>query len=265
VRIISLNAWGGAMFDELTAWLDTCDADVLCLQEVTNTPGAGGWTHFADAERSMPQRASLLSDVRARLPRHHALFTACDSGPVRDSENRPRREDFGLATFVAEDFPLVGLHSGFVHGEHVDHLGEWPSSGRPRAALAVRVLDRRAGRFVTVVNFHGLRDSRGKIDTPERRVQAERLADLVTTARDKDDLTVVCGDFNLLPGSETFAVLAALGLTDLVREADTRTSRYAKPVRHASYLLVSDPSAVTRFEVMTAPEVSDHRALILDL
>jgi endonuclease/exonuclease/phosphatase family metal-dependent hydrolase len=80
--------------------------------------------------------------------------------------------------------------------------------------------------------------------------------------RGPGDLVVVCGDFNLLPGSETFGVL---GLTDLVGTADTRTSHYRKPVRHASYLLVSDPAAVERFEILAAPEVSDHRALILDI
>ncbi len=76
---------------------------------------------------------------------------------------------------------------------------------------------------------------------------------------------VVCGDFNLLPDSETFDVLAAIGLTDLVGAADTRTSHYRKPVRHASYLLVSDVAAVKQFEILTDPEVSDHRALILDI
>lgn len=37
------------------------------------------------------------------------------------------------------------------------------------------------------------------------------------------------------------------------------------PVRHASYLLVSDPDAVTNFEIVAEPEVSDHRALVLDV
>ncbi|MCK2215641.1 endonuclease/exonuclease/phosphatase family protein [Actinomadura sp. ATCC 31491] len=265
MRITSLNAWGGAMFDDLAPWLDSCDADVLCLQEVTHTPTAHGWTRFDDADRSLPQRADLLGDVRARLPRHHAVFTACDSGPVHDREGRAHRQDFGLATFAAGTFPLAGLRSGFVHGEYAEHGDRWPSGGRPRAALAVRVLDRRSGRFVTVVNVHGLRDARGKADTPERRAQAERLAELVAGAREKGDLTVVCGDFNVLPGSETFGVLAGLDLVDLVREADTRTSRYPRPVRHASYLLVSEPAAVARFEIAAAPEVSDHRALVLDL
>ncbi|MBB5962680.1 endonuclease/exonuclease/phosphatase family protein [Planomonospora venezuelensis] len=265
MRIISLNAWGGAMFSELAPWLDDCDADVLCLQEVTHTPTARGWTRFDDAERSLPQRADLLGDVRSRLPRHHDLFTASDSGPVQDRERGSHRQDFGLATFVAETLPIVGMRSAFVHGDYAEHRDHWPADDRPRAALAVRVFDRRAQRFVTVVNLHGLRDARGKTDTPARRAQAERLAGLITGVRENGDLTVVCGDFNVLPDSETLQILAKLGLTDLVQDADTRTSRYPKPVRHASYLLVSEPTAVRRFEIAAAPEVSDHRALTLDL
>jgi endonuclease/exonuclease/phosphatase family metal-dependent hydrolase len=44
VRIVSVNAWGGALFEELAPWLAGCDADVVCLQEVTRTPGALGWS-----------------------------------------------------------------------------------------------------------------------------------------------------------------------------------------------------------------------------
>ena len=265
MRIISLNAWGGALFDEFARWLDTCDADVLCLQEVTHTPTATGWTRFDDAERSLPQRADLLTDVRSRLPRHHGLFAVSDSGPVLDQERRVHRQDFGLATFVSPTLPPVGTRAGFVHGDYAEHHDRWPSEDRPRAALAVRVFDRGSRRFVTVVNFHGLRDTSGKMDTPARRAQAERLAGFVADAREKDDLTVVCGDFNVLPGSETFRILGELELVELVRDADTRTSHYRKPVRNASYLLVSEPAAVERFEIVATPEVSDHRALLLEL
>jgi endonuclease/exonuclease/phosphatase family metal-dependent hydrolase len=264
VRIVSVNAWGGALADELVGWLPRSGAHVVCLQEVTRTPGLSGWTRFDDGDRSLPQRADLLDDVHRALPRHQAIFVTSDSGPVHDESGARHRQDFGLATFVAGDLPVVGVDSTFVHGQFTDHA-EWTVADRPRNALAVNVVDRATGRSVWVVQLHGLRDPAGKADTPARRRQAERLAGLVARIRRPDDLVVVCGDLNLLPGSETFDVLAGAGLTDLVGTADTRTSHYGKPVRHASYLLVSDVAAVKSFEVPAEPEVSDHRALVLDL
>jgi endonuclease/exonuclease/phosphatase family metal-dependent hydrolase len=264
VRIVSLNAWGGAMYPELAAWLPGVGAEVVCLQEVTRTPGLAGWTRFEDRERALPQRADLFGDVAALLPRHQGLFVTSDAGPVADGDGRAHLQDFGLATFVADRLPVVGVEASFVHGAYVEHE-TWAASERPRLAHAVRVVDRPGRRHVTVVHLHGLRDATGKGDTPARRAQAERLAELVQRVGGADGITVVGGDLNLLPDAETFAILGEVGLVDLVGTADTRTSRYAKPVRHASYLLVSDPSAVRRFEVVTDPEVSDHRALLLDL
>jgi len=264
MRIVSVNAWGGALSGELTGWLPDSAADILCLQEVTRTPGLSGWTSFADGERTLPQRADLLDDVRTALPRHQAIFLASDSGPVHDAAGGRHRQDFGLATLVTERLPVTGVDSAFVHGRFADHP-EWTVADRPRVALAVRTVDRAAGRSVWVVQVHGLRDPAGKGDTPARRRQAERLAQLVRRVQEAEDLVVVCGDLNLLPGSETFDLLAGIGLTDLVGTADTRTSHYPKPVRHASYLLVSDVTAVERFEILAGPEVSDHRALLLEI
>jgi endonuclease/exonuclease/phosphatase family metal-dependent hydrolase len=264
VRIASVNAWGGALADDLLKWLPSCGAHIACLQEVTRTPGLTGWTRFADGERNLPQRAALFDDLRAALPQHQAIFVTSDSGPVHDDAGRRYRQDFGLATLVGEDLPVVGVDSAFVHGQFTDHV-EWAAGDRPRIALAVQTADRAANRSVWVVQVHGLRDPLGKADTPARRGQAERLAELVRRIRGPRDLVVVCGDFNLLPDSETFGVLAEIGLTDLVRTADTRTSHYRKTVRHASYMLISDINAVEQFDILAEPEVSDHRALILDI
>ncbi len=264
MRIVSLNAWGGAMFDSLNAWLPGCGADVLCLQEVTRTPGLEGWTTFSDAERELPQRANLFDDVRRALPRHQRQFVASDAGPVVGGDGQVRQQDFGLAIFVDERIAVIGQEASFVHGTFVDHQA-WVTADRPRIAQAVRVVDRDGGRTVTVAHLHGLRDPTGKHDTPARLAQAQRLAALVSRVRQPDDLTVVCGDLNLLPDSDTFGVLAGIGLVDLVGTGDTRTSRYTKPVRHANYLLVSNTDAVQRFDAPAEPEVSDHRPLVLDI
>jgi len=79
---------------------------------------------------------------------------------------------------------------------------------------------------------------------------------------------VVCGDFNVLPDSETFEILGSLGLVDLVTSRghdDTRTSHYKKQPRFADYMLVTSNVEVIRFDPVAEPEVSDHRALLLDM
>jgi endonuclease/exonuclease/phosphatase family metal-dependent hydrolase len=264
VRIVSLNAWGGAMLDPLVEWLPRCDADVICLQEVTRTPALGGWTHFDDGERTLPQRANLFDDLRAAVPSHQATFVTSDAGPVLDQQGCSHQQDFGLATFIHERIPVLGQEASFVHGSFVEHR-QWAIADRPRIAQAVRLVDRATERAVVVLHVHGLRDPEGKGDTPARRRQAERLVGILSRMQAPGDLTIVCGDLNLLPDSETFAILGARGLVDLVGSTDTRTSRYPRSVRHANYLLISDRDAVKNFEVLAEPEVSDHRPLVLDL
>lgn len=263
-----MNAWGGARYDVLCTWLPTVGADVVCLQEVTRTAAVGGWTTFRDDERELSQRANLFADASELLPGHQGSFDASDAGPVDivDEEGGwiAHRQDFGLACFVADRYPVVARLSEFVFGAFTDHE-RWPSNGRPRLAQGVRLLDRDGQRYVTIVQLHGLRDTAGKVDTPARHRQAERLVALIERLRRPGDLTIVCGDLNILPDSITFDLLAGIGLVDLVGRADTRTSIYTKPTRHANYLLVSDRSAVENLDIPAQPEVSDHRPLILDI
>jgi endonuclease/exonuclease/phosphatase family metal-dependent hydrolase len=262
LRVIFLNAWGGALFEDLTNWIPTAAADILCLQEVTRTADLSGWTNFRDGARSLPQRADLFDDVRRLLPGHQALFDASDAGPVADDLGQVHRQEFGLGMFVTAGAPIAARSARFVHGEFTDH-SDWPVDGRPRVAQAVRLEHR--GRPVLIVHVHGLRVGGGKGDTEARQAQADRLADLVEECRRPGDLVILGGDLNLLPSSETFAILGRAGLVDLVGPATTRTSHYSKEVRHASYLLVSDPSAVARFEIVRAPEVSDHCPLLVEI
>jgi hypothetical protein len=46
---------------------------------------------------------------------------------------------------------------------------------------------------------------------------------------------------------------------------DTRTSHYTKEGRYADYMLVTSNVDVGLFDVVEQPEVSDHRALLLEI
>jgi endonuclease/exonuclease/phosphatase family metal-dependent hydrolase len=264
MRVLSLNAWGGAVFDELAAWLPSVGADVICLQEVTRTRSLTDWTTFQDTERTLPQRANLFDDISELLPNHRAHFVASDAGPVTDAGGNVHRQEFGLATFVIEPVRTLDEQSTFVHGSFVEHQA-WAIADRPRAIHAVRVLDAAATTPTVIAHLHGLRDPGGKGDTPARAQQANAIAAFIDDVRSAGDTAVFCGDLNLLPDSGTFAVMAEIGMVDLVGTASTRTSLYPKPLEHANYLLVSDPARVKSFEIIRTPEVSDHCALLLEL
>jgi endonuclease/exonuclease/phosphatase family metal-dependent hydrolase len=106
------------------------------------------------------------------------------------------------------------------------------------------------------------------MDTPERAAQARRLLALSDQVSRPGDLRIICGDFNVEPGSETLALLADQGFTELVTNrgfAGTRSGHYTKPGRFADYMLIDREEAVKRFEVVYAPEVSDHCPLVLEI
>jgi endonuclease/exonuclease/phosphatase family metal-dependent hydrolase len=266
MRIVSLNAWGGRLGNVLLDWIAAAAPDVLCLQEVVHTPGTDSEVlTYRDGEHVLEQRANLYREVCRALPGHAATFCPAARGDLWQGD-AAIASDWGIATFVRGDLPVVGQRQDFVFKTFSpDGFGAHP---RSRTAHALRLYDPAALRYLSITQMHGLRDPRGKIDTPERLSQAERLIDLCRSVTRSGDVRVVCGDFNVAPDSATLTRLAATGLTELVtlfRHPGTRTSHYPKPGRHADYMLISDPALVRRFEVVRQPEVSDHAPLLLEI
>ncbi|PRD58559.1 endonuclease/exonuclease/phosphatase family protein [Phyllobacterium myrsinacearum] len=266
MRIMSLNGWGGKLHEPLIAYLQTDQPDVLCLQEVIHSPeAADDWLLYRDGDHLLPQRANFFRDVAAALPHHTAMFCPAAQGVLWNNDE-PVPSQWGLATFVRNSLPVTAQAQDFVHKAFSPHgYGDHP---RSRPAHAIRVYDYARNRMVAIVHMHGLRDVNGKMDTPERLAQARRLQELARRIAAPDDPLIVCGDFNVEPGSETFAVLAEIGLTDLVTAGGfggTRTSHYRKPGRFADYMLVNRNVGVREFTVVTTPEVSDHCPLILEI
>jgi endonuclease/exonuclease/phosphatase family metal-dependent hydrolase len=267
MKIVSLNGWGGKLHTELLAFLAEEKPDVLCLQEVVHSPETSReWLNYRDGTHVLPQRANFFRDICKALPHHEATFCPAAQGVLWDENQEPIASRWGLATFVHETLPVIGQAQDFVFKTYSpDGYGDHP---RSRNAHAVRLYDHSGERAVTVCHMHGLRDLAGKGDTPARLGQAHRLLALTQRVAQPDDLVVICGDFNVEPGSETLQLLAEHGFLELVTAGGfrgTRTSHYSKPGRFADYMLVNRPEAVKDFNVLCEPEVSDHCPLRLEI
>lgn len=266
MKIMCLNGWGGKLHADILPYLRETAPDVLCLQEVVHTPTARqDWLTYRDGDHILPQRARFFDEVCAALPEHAATFCPAAQGVLWD-DNVSIPSQWGLATFVHCSHSVIGQSQGFVHKGFSAHgYGDHP---RSRSVHSVRLYDFSADRTVTITHMHGLRDLDGKHDTPARKTQAERFLALHQIVAEPDDTSILCGDFNVGPDSDTIKLLENAGFTELVtRHAPegTRTSHYRKPARFADYMAVSNPGAVTSFEVVRSPEVSDHCPLLLTL
>ncbi len=266
MRIMCLNGWGGKLHEKLVDYVASERPDVLCLQEVVHSPETSlDWLAYRDGDHILPQRANFFRDVAKALPNHVATFCPAAQGVLWDGETAIASQ-WGLATFVHQSLSVIGQAQGFVHkGFSADGYGNHP---RSRSAHAIRVFDFAQQRPVSITHMHGLRDLRGKMDTPERAEQAGRLLLLSDQVSEPDDVRIICGDFNIEPDSETLTILANRGFTELVSAKgfeSTRNSHYKKLGRFADYLLINRDEEVAQFEVIFDPEVSDHCPLILEI
>ena len=266
MRVMCLNGWGGKLHEELLQYISGAAPDVLCLQEVVHSPATDkDWLTYRDGDHILPQRANFFRDVCNALPDHVGTYCPAAQGVLWDEELSIPSQ-FGLATFVHKSIPVIGQMQDFVHKTFSPvGYGDHP---RSRNAHAVRVYDYDAKRTVCITHMHGLRDLKGKMDTPERSAQARRLLELSKQVSKPSDLAVICGDFNVVPNSETLDILESAGMTELVTAHgynSTRSTLYKKSGKYADYMLINDKSAVKGFQVVYDQEVSDHCPLVLEL
>jgi len=249
MKLISLNTWGGRAGKEklLTFFEKHKDVDIFCLQEIWNggehmlSESAGGMK----LEGATPQ---LLKGIEGVLSKHTSYF-------------KPHFYDFfGLTMFVKKEFNVVEEGDIFVHKENGYISSE--NLGNHARNLQYITIDTLAGPR-TILNLHGLWNGGGKSDSEDRLLQSDNIVRFLQNVTNPH---VLCGDFNLLPDTESLKKLETFGLRNLIKEygiTSTRTSYYTKEHKFADYTLVSEGIEVKDFKILP-DEVSDHSAMYLE-
>jgi exonuclease III len=258
MRIISLNTWGGRAGKEklLTFFKTHADTtDIFCLQEIWSAPYEYLEGRLAGGLEMNHDEIMVygLQEISAVLPNHVAFF-------------RPHHGDhYGLLTFVHKNFAVVEEGELFVY-KHKGYVPEGDVGNHARNIQYITV-GTLAGP-ITVVNFHGLwtgnGPGKGKKDSPERLEQSKRILEF--TGKTKNPF-VLCGDFNLLPDTESIRKFEDAGLRNLIKEfgvTSTRTSFYTKPQKFADYVFISKDINLKNFKILP-DEVSDHAPMLIEV
>jgi len=252
MKLICLNTWGGkAGAAKLLAFLDSySDADFLCLQEVWSAP----YEHLdgAAAGSDVIDHAEIMvygrQEIERLLSDHQSFF------------HPNHLNDYGLLTLVSKALAVVDSGDVFVHRER----GYVPEGnlGLHARNLQFVTVQSPSGPF-SVVNFHGLWNGRGKGDSDERIEQSRKILEFLAG---RPEPFILCGDFNLLPDTDSLRMLESAGPRNLVAEfgvTSTRTRLYTRAEPFADYVFVSDGIDISDFRVLP-DEVSDHAPMLLE-
>jgi len=254
MKVISLNTWGGRAGKEgLLSFFKAhaADTDIFCLQEIWSAPYADLEGHKAGGKEISHSEIMVygLQEISALLRDFTPYF-------------RPHHGDhYGLLMLVRNSIDVKAEGEIFVH----KHKGYLPEGDIGNHARNIQFISTELqGSPLTVINFHGLWNGQGKGDSEDRLDQSRKIREFIGTL---EESIVLCGDFNLLPDTESIRIVEDAGLRNLITETgvtSTRTSHYAKPEKFADYAFVSKDLNVREFKILP-DEVSDHAPLSIEL
>lgn len=257
MKILSLNIWGGREYSQLINYLAKLsgDVDVFCLQEVFDTKDHVLYSHHV--------RANIWEELGRLFLDYHKFYYPVmagfdDKGPV----------DFNLTTglgiFAKRSLEIVDEGDYFTYRRRfapilLDEKDQPNNVQYVEIALGTKRLQ--------VYNFHGAWFPGDKLDTPERIEQSEVLLGFMSQ---KFGAKVLCGDFNLMPETESIKLIEKK-FNNLIKDFKIRTTRSnLNPYRgtefeqaFADYVFVSSDLNVIDFNVPEA-SISDHLPMILE-
>jgi endonuclease/exonuclease/phosphatase family metal-dependent hydrolase len=263
MKLITLNTWEGRVSPNLLEFLKqrSAETDIFCLQEITSTQ--------TDHKTHNDVRTNLLKEITELLSGYGFLYEAVTEGLDETAVPIDYDLKFGQLILYKKDlFTQVSYTSKFVLGEKNEIKVLPDGLCWPVIAQKLKLqLSSNLQEFV-VVNIHGAAQPGHKLDTPDRIAQSKNTLDFIS-----DDLpqTILAGDFNLLPDTQSIKLMEEHGFKDLVRDFNIKTTRssltkyYGTPKQqnYADYIFTGAEIIVKNFQSLP-DEVSDHLPLMLE-
>lgn len=252
MRLITLNSWGGRSLYLIMRFLKkhASNTDIFCFQEIHKAaPGV--------VEERHPDQyvcGQLFDKIQKELKEFDGTFACFEDDPNRMSQ----------AIFIRKGIKVKRLEDFIVFKPAVPkEIGDEIFSPRK---LQYAIIETPKGEML-VANYHGLWVNGPKTDSPERIEQSKRIREFLDSFKIP---RIICGDFNLLPETESVKILEK-GMRNLINEFKVESTRtplyrhYNNPdePNFADYIFTSQDVEIQKFEVL--PDIaSDHAPLLLE-
>ena len=241
MKLIQLNVWGGRIEYTLNEFLRREQPDILCLQEAI------------DLERGRGALFSSVSEMAALIGAEYHYMS-----PTFSFNYMHRKAHFGNC--IISKLPIQRQETFFTGKEYVADF-DWTKHRQDIRNLQYAQILLPGNIPLNLLNHHGHHNYTHKDGDDETIRQCNMIADKIRPLHGK---TILTGDFNLVPNSESLQPINKL-LRNLTLEAELSTTRtvLTHKTEACDYIFVSPEVTVVSF-IASDIIVSDHQALILE-
>jgi endonuclease/exonuclease/phosphatase family metal-dependent hydrolase len=260
MKLLSLNTWGGKLFDPLISYLGEKkkEIDIFCLQEV--------FSNKEGIEETHEYRANLLQELQKALTEYKfAFFSNINRMDINGDVDFDL--EFGMAIFWKKELEVI--KSGQIRIVDFPRPKDLSREDISQSLIFIEML--LSGKKLFISSFHGVAYPGSKMDTPTRLEQSKKIIEFLNSTGGEK---ILCGDFNLYPDTESIAIIENSGMKNLIEEFDIKDTRgpinqmlYREkgyPIQcFADFTFTSSGVGLKNFEV---PQIgiSDHLPMILE-
>jgi len=261
IKLISLNV---ALFetnnDKIKNFLKKEKPDIVCLQEVTKKVQYSSLKDYISID--------TINKATSKLPfSFYAPNTTIQDFKKKDFHGRQNFDirfngfiEFG--NYIKSQYKIIKGQNVFVQGNfsYITDWASWPKED-PKAVQVVD-LEISSSKKIRILNYHGIW-SRDKQGTPITQNACQKIKKL---ARDVSYPSIICGDFNLFPHTDSMKILND-NFVSLVDHYKIKTTRPSSNEHHhldrnvVDYIYVSPSINILNFHVIDS-NVSDHLPLM---
>jgi endonuclease/exonuclease/phosphatase family metal-dependent hydrolase len=241
MKLIQLNLWQGKLGYQISKFLQAEKPDILCLQEVIDVSKGDGSIFLTVKE--------ILSETGLK----NVFFS-----PVFTFNYFNELANFGNC--VITNLAIERAETVFTHDQFIDKLDLPEQGGANMRNFQHAVLRLSKNKILNIINHHGYRIPEHKNGDDKSLEQCQLIARYIQSLTGP---TVIAGDFNLVPESESIQQIDKVA-TNLVAESGIKTTRtnHSPKTEVCDYVFVRDLK-VESFR-MSDSVVSDHCALVLE-
>jgi endonuclease/exonuclease/phosphatase family metal-dependent hydrolase len=207
---------------------------------------------------------NIYEDIAKILKNYNSVFES-----VQDNWDSYGVVDFevglGQATFIKNNFKIEKSEHLFICGQK-NSADPKIETTVPGAMLCCKIKNDKE--TYNICNVHAIAFPGDKLDAPERLEQSRKINKVVE--REKNKGVIVCGDFNLMPETESIKMIGK-NMQNLIEKYKIKNTRsrlspyFGKPdeQKFADYAFVSPDIKIKEFKVLE-DQISDHLPLYIN-